>query len=82
MMTALPAAIAGPTLWATRLRGKLKGQMATTTPQGDAEGEAELSGPGGVGVQGDGFAVDAPGLIGGEADGLDGPCHLGRGPRR
>ena len=32
--TALPAAIAGPTLWQTRLRGKLKGVIAATTPQG------------------------------------------------
>ncbi|GBD11734.1 hypothetical protein HRbin23_01409 [bacterium HR23] len=34
MMTLLPAARAGPTLWHTRFRGKLKGLMATTTPQG------------------------------------------------
>ena len=33
-MTALPPAMAGPTLWQTRLRGKLKGLIATTTPQG------------------------------------------------
>src|SRR5262245_31938293 len=32
--TALPAANAGATLWATRLSGKLKGAMATTTPTG------------------------------------------------
>ena len=30
--TALPAAIAGPSLWATRLSGKLKGEIAPTTP--------------------------------------------------
>ncbi len=30
--TALPAAIAGPSLWATRLSGKLKGLIAPTTP--------------------------------------------------
>ncbi len=29
---ALPAAIEGPSLWATRLRGKLKGLIAPTTP--------------------------------------------------
>ena len=29
---ALPAAIAGPSLWATRLSGKLKGLIAPTTP--------------------------------------------------
>ena len=34
MMTALPAASAGPTLWATRLRGKLNGLIAATTPHG------------------------------------------------
>jgi len=33
-MTALPPAIAGPTLWHTRFSGKLKGLIATTTPQG------------------------------------------------
>ena len=30
--TALPAASAGPSLWATRLSGKLKGLIAPTTP--------------------------------------------------
>ena len=30
--TAFPAAIAGPSLWATRLSGKLKGLIAPTTP--------------------------------------------------
>ncbi len=30
--TALPAAIAGPSLWATRLSGKLNGLIAPTTP--------------------------------------------------
>ncbi len=34
MTTALPPAIAGPTLCATRLSGKLKGEMATTMPTG------------------------------------------------
>ncbi|CRH69542.1 Uncharacterised protein [Chlamydia trachomatis] len=29
-----PAAIAGPTLWATRLKGKLNGVIAVTTPIG------------------------------------------------
>ena len=33
-MTVLPAANAGPTLWQTRLSGKLNGAMAATTPQG------------------------------------------------
>ena len=32
--TAQPAASAGPTLWATRFNGKLKGVMAETTPTG------------------------------------------------
>ena len=32
--TAFPAASAGPTLWQTRLSGKLKGLMAATTPHG------------------------------------------------
>ena len=32
--TELPAAKAGPTLWQTRLSGKLKGVIAATTPQG------------------------------------------------
>ena len=32
--TAFPAARAGPTLWQTRFRGKLKGVIAATTPQG------------------------------------------------
>src|SRR6059036_1427920 len=34
MITALPAAIAGATLCATRFSGKLNGVMATTTPHG------------------------------------------------
>ena len=34
MMQALPAAIAGPTLWHTRCSGKLNGLMPTTTPHG------------------------------------------------
>ena len=33
-MTLFPAASAGPTLWQTRWRGKLKGLIPTTTPQG------------------------------------------------
>ena len=33
-MVAFPPAIAGPILWQTRFNGKLKGEMATTTPQG------------------------------------------------
>jgi len=33
--TVLPTARAGATLWATRLRGKLKGVMAVTTPTGN-----------------------------------------------
>ncbi len=32
--TEFPAARAGPTLWATRFKGKLKGVMAATTPTG------------------------------------------------
>ena len=32
--TTLPDAIAGATLWATRLSGKLKGEIATITPRG------------------------------------------------
>src|SRR5690606_28304049 len=32
--TGQPAAMAGPTLWATRLSGKLKGVIAPTTPTG------------------------------------------------
>ena len=34
LITALPAASAGPTLWQTRCSGKLNGVMAATTPQG------------------------------------------------
>ena len=34
MMTELPAARAGPTLWHTKFRGKLNGAIAATTPQG------------------------------------------------
>ena len=34
MTTELPAAIAGPTLCATRFNGKLNGDMATTMPTG------------------------------------------------
>lgn len=32
--TAFPPAMAGPTLWATRFSGSLKGVMAATTPMG------------------------------------------------
>ena len=34
MMMGLPAARAGPTLWVTRLKGKLKGEMPKTGPRG------------------------------------------------
>ncbi len=44
-MTALPAASAGPTLWATRFNGKLKGVMATTTPQGIRSVKPRLPAP-------------------------------------
>ena len=33
-MMGLPAARAGPTLWATRLKGKLKGLIPRTGPKG------------------------------------------------
>ena len=41
--TGQPAAMAGASLWATRLSGKLNGLMAPTTPIGHAEGEPELA---------------------------------------
>ena len=34
MITALPPAMAGPTLWQTRFSGKLNGEIAATTPTG------------------------------------------------
>ena len=41
--TGHPAAIAGATLWATRLSGKLNGLIAPTTPIGHAQRERELA---------------------------------------
>src|SRR5207247_685192 len=44
-ITALPAARAGPTLWQTRLSGKLNGVMATTTPHGTRNVKPNLPAP-------------------------------------
>ena len=63
MMTELPAAMAGPTLWATRFRGKLKGLMATTTPHGTRMVKPNCPGPGRRAVQWDGLAVQTLGLF-------------------
>ena len=43
--TGQPAAIAGATLWQTRLRGKLNGEMAPTTPIGTFFTKAVLPAP-------------------------------------
>ena len=43
--TALPAASAGPSLWATRLSGKLKGLIAPTTPKGTRRTRPSLPTP-------------------------------------
>jgi hypothetical protein len=52
MQTAFPAARAGPTLWATRFRGKLKGVMAATMPQGTRSVNPSLPLPPGAASRG------------------------------
>ena len=43
--TGHPAAIAGATLWVTRLSGKLKGEIAPTTPMGTRRTKPNLPRP-------------------------------------
>ena len=50
--TGQPAAIAGATLWATRLSGKLKGLMAPTTPMGMRRVKPSLPSPGALASSG------------------------------
>ena len=47
-ITALPAASAGPTLWQTRLSGKLNGVIAATTPHGTRSVKPSLPAPPGA----------------------------------
>ena len=64
-MTELPAARAGPTLWHTKLRGKLNGLMATTTPHGNPEpgfDACALAEAAGAGLVGRGLTRQVPAL--------------------
>ena len=70
-MTALPPAIAGPSLWATRLSGSLKGVMASTTPIGTPVVVAAPLLAARERVEGDGLAVEPLGLLGGDGQRVD-----------
>ena len=73
--------MAGATLWAHRLSGKLNGAMPRTTPLGKRAGEREAALAAGVGVEALGLAaVEAAGLLGGEPEHGDGPADLAAGP--
>ena len=77
--TEQPAAMAGATLCAARLSGKLKGLMAATGPDGEAPRDAEPAGVGRPDVQRDGLADEALGLLGREAEGQGAAVDLARG---
>ena len=74
--TGQPAAIAGATLWATRLSGKLNGLIAPTTPIGHAQREADLALAAGDGVERHDLAGQRAGLGGGELERADRPLGL------
>ena len=73
MITALPAAIAGPTLWQTRLSGKLNGVMAATMPQGTRSVKPESVRPPGGRVERHAFPPTRGGPL---------PRRLRSSPRR
>ena len=68
-MTALPPAMAGPSLWATRLRGSLNGVMAAMMPSGSRVNQPCRFSEPSIGVEGDDLAGVAPGFGGGQGRG-------------
>ena len=78
--TGHPAAIAGASLWATRLSGKLNGLIAPTTPIGTRSVKPSLPSPLGMASSGDHVAGQRAGLGGGELERADRPLRLD--PRR
>ena len=74
--TAQPAAIAGASLCATRLSGKLNGLMAPTTPIGTRSVNATLPSAPGAASSGITSPTSAPGLQRGEGEGPGRPVGL------
>ena len=74
--TELPAARAGPTLWQTRFKGKLKGAMAATTPTGTRMVKPNWLTLPGAASRGTVSPCSRLAFLGGQGDGLDGPLHL------
>ena len=74
--TGQPAAMAGATLWATRLSGKLNGAIAPTTPMGTRSVKPELALAGRDGVERDHLAGQLARLGGGELERADGALGL------
>ena len=74
--TGQPAAIAGASLWATRLSGKLNGLIAPTTPIGTRSVKPSLPSPLAVASSGTMSPGQRAGLGGGEAERLDGALGL------
>ena len=64
-----PAAMAGATLWAARLSGKLKGLMAGHRADREAPRDAQPADVRRADVERDGLADHALGLLGGEPEG-------------
>ena len=63
--------MAGASLWATRLSGKLNGLIAPTTPIGTRSVKPSLPSPGDDGVERDHLAGELAGLGGGELERAD-----------
>ena len=72
-----PHASAGATLWATRLSGKLNGEMPSTGPARDANPAAGVAAGRRGDVEGHHLAGDARRLLGGDLERADGARHLG-----
>ena len=71
-----PAAMAGASLWAARLSGKLKGLMAATGPIGKRRVMPNATARGGHQVERDGLAGHPLGFLGAKAEGEDRPIDL------
>ena len=78
--TGQPAAMAGASLWATRLSGKLNGAIAPTTPIGTRRVKPSLPSPGGDGVERHHLAGQRAGLGGGELERARRPARPRPGP--
>ena len=72
-ITALPAASAGPTLWHTRLSGKLNGVIAATTPHGTRSVKPSLPAPPGAPSSGSTSPREPLGFFGRQFDRFAGP---------